>query len=157
MNAVEICLAAMRETVARLDELLVPWGFAFDLAENGDASPGAFASGFYRRGPTRLGLVYRRTLGLGVVLYERETVTQNGCLREHEVFGMDHLAYMRELGHGDDCKLVVDGICSLARNGGDPVAALLDDLREYAASTLQKDCPEFAEIMRTGYRRYSVE
>ena len=95
MNAVEICLAAMRETVARLDELLVPWGFAFDLAENGDAFPGAFASGFYRRGPTRLGLVYRRTLGLGVVLYERETVTQNGCLREHEVFGMDHLAYMR--------------------------------------------------------------
>jgi hypothetical protein len=66
---------------------------------------------------------------------------------------------MRALGHSDDCWLVCcdkapDAIA--ARDGGDRVAALIYDLKSFAASVLCEPREEFYAIVRRGYRSYSI-
>lgn len=83
-------------------------------------------------------------------------LTERGYLRERITNGMFHTSYMRQIGHGGDCHLLTKGIDSRARDGGDPVEALIWDLREYAAPTLQQECDEFLKIIECGYRNYEV-
>jgi hypothetical protein len=66
---------------------------------------------------------------------------------------------MRELGHADDCMLLVtneypDSIA--ARDGGDTVAALITDLTQIAAVVLREPDERFEAIVRLGFRCYST-
>ena len=149
-------LAQLRKAVARIDQVLVPWGFRFDLGENDLSSPGGYACGFYRRGSTRIGLICRANYGLGCVEYEYETITDDGFVRESVRYGLDHTGYMQRVGHDRDCLLIEEELSAIARDGGDPVDALIHDLSEYAAPTLRQECPEFLAIIRSGYRRTKV-
>jgi hypothetical protein len=68
-------LAALQDAVRRLDAVLVPWGLQFRL-EGNDYGHQAFAAGWYERGPTRVGLIWRSRTGLGAVVYEWAEVHQ---------------------------------------------------------------------------------
>ena len=118
----EATVGALLLAVERIDSVLVPWGFQFELMEDGYSSPGRFANGYYRRGPTRIRLIYRASHGLGCVSYEYETMTDLGpFLYEQIVYGISHENFMQRIGHADDCHLLKKGNNSAARDGGDSV------------------------------------
>ncbi len=148
----------LRHAVTRIDDVLVPWGFQFQVRESGFSSAGGYANGFYSRGSIRILLIYRKGWGLGSVLYEQEEVVTAGYLREKIVYDLDHQEYMKRIGHSDDCHLILpeESISSQARDGGDPVEALIRDFRENAAPTLREENQEFAKIMRSGRKRRQV-
>jgi hypothetical protein len=60
MEPAEILQAGIRE----LDAIMVPYGFAFEPAQEGKSSGGKFANGEYCRGNRRLELHFRWSLGL---------------------------------------------------------------------------------------------
>lgn len=155
----EMSLAALQEAVARIDEVLVPWGFQFQVANIGHSSPGGYANGFYARGSTRIGLIYRASLGLGCVVYEQDESVEDRYSCKRITYSIEHLSYMRHLGYGDDCWLIAsrDGLSSVSRMGGDPVLAFIHDLQQFAAPTLHQECPEFDALIRTGYVRKDWE
>jgi hypothetical protein len=150
-------LGLLLKAVARIDKVLVPWGFRFDVTEHGYSSPGGFARGRYCRGPTRIRLIYRANQGFGGVIYEQEIITDHGLfLREQIVYTVGHPSLMLRIGHADDCCMIEKGISSAARDGGDAVGALVHDLRQYAAPMLRTECPEFQDLIFSSYSRREV-
>ncbi len=157
MTDSEVIVGALLQAVERIDSILVSWGFQFELMEEGSSSAGRFANGHYRRGSTRICLIFRASQGLGCIGYEQETTTDLGpLLPEQIVYGISHQNLMQRLGHADDCRLLEKGINSAARVGGDTVDALVHDLRHYAAPVLSTETAEFIEIIRFGHSRRQV-
>jgi hypothetical protein len=78
-------VGALLEAIERIDGVLVPWGFQFELMEEGSSSPGRFANGHYRRGSTRIRLIFRASRGLGCVGYEQETMTDLGPFLQEQI------------------------------------------------------------------------
>lgn len=158
MNTLEAVAQNLTTCVNRVDPLLRPWGFVFEVHETRHSHCGPFASGHYVRGFTRIGLSCRDTIDN--IYYEHSFVTENRWSREIERFDISHDGLMRGLGHSDDCRLIrsqnlPDAI--VARGGGDRVDALLHDLSTFAADILTMPCDEFYEIIRRGRRCYIVE
>jgi hypothetical protein len=153
VNSDEKSLSLLKQAVERLDAALVPWGFHFQIEKSGYSSPGGFAAGYYVRGSTRIGLIYRAAQGLGGVVYEQDVFEENGCVRSRITYSIEHPGYMLRIGHQDDCHLIERGISSVERNGDDPVGALIFDLTEFAAPTLQSEPKAFFNILLTGQRR----
>lgn len=154
----EIVAENLAACVARLDSVLRPWGFAFEADECRASHSGPFASGHYRRDPTRIGISCRDTIDN--IYYEHAFVTQHPSWREIERFTIGHPGLMHGIDHSEDCHLI--GTTDLpdtiaARDGGDRVAALIHDWREFAVSVLAHPCSEFFDIVRRGARSYSIE
>lgn len=161
LNADEQRVAdALAAAIARIDAVLRPWGFIFTADEVHYSHYGYYASGYYCREMTRIGLSFGRDT-ITNVFYQHSFVKEFAYCKEIERFGLRHYALMTALGHSEDCKLLEkswdeypDGI--VARDGGDRVAALIDDLKFFAAPVLREPCEEFCTIMRTGFRGYSL-
>lgn len=136
-NPANESLRSLQDIALKLNPVLNPYGFLFELQSNGFSSLGFFASGFYKRPPIQIGLIYRHCLGS--VNYQWDE------------FDMSHTDYMGYLGHADDSKLVYDegGFESIARDGGDPVAALIYDLEHFAKPMLEGDTDEFIHAAKT--------
>jgi hypothetical protein len=132
-------LEGLQNIVLKLDPVLNPYGFVFELESNGFSSLGFFASGYYKRLPIQIGLIYRHCLGS--VNYEWDE------------FNMSHTDYMEYLGHAHDCKLIYNegGFESVARDGGSPTIALIYDLEHFAKAMLEGDVDGFAHIVKTAY------
>ena len=149
---------ALASCVARIDAVLAPWGFAFESDGVQRSHTGPYASGHYVRNTTRIGLSFRDTLDN--VYYEHTFVTVHAFCRESECFLIGHAALMRALGHADDCRLIrsnkiPDAV--KARDGADPVAALIHDLQFLAAPLLREPNDEFYAVVRRGCRGYSID
>jgi hypothetical protein len=145
---------------ARLDSVLVPWGFAFESDRVNPSHTGVYASGHFVRGMTRIGVSCRDTIDN--VFYEHSFVIyQNSWLCEIERFDIHHGDLMSSLGHAADCWLARPyvGMCSplVPRNGADIVTALIHDLEIIAAPVLRKPCEQFFDIVRTGRRSFFVK
>ena len=137
--------------VDRLDEVVGPWGFAFEPDEVNSSHNGPYASGHYCRGTTRIGLSCREALDN--VYYEHSFVTEYLCSSEIERFTIGHDDLMEALLiRGDEHPDAV-----VARDGGDRVAAFIHDLTTIAAPVLSKRIKRFKEIMRRGLRVFSTE
>jgi hypothetical protein len=132
-------LLSLQDIVLRLNPVLNPYGFVFELEGSGFSSLGPFASGFYKRPPLQIGLIYRSAIGS--VNYSWEE------------FKMSHTDYMAYLGRADDCRLIYnkDWFESLARDGGDPVTALIYDLEHFAKAMLEGNTEEFAHIAKMAH------
>ena len=67
---------------------------------------------------------------------------------------------MDAVGHADDCHLIAwDDYPNqiVARDGGDRVAALIQDLDNYAAGLLRTaNNADFYSVVRRGFRSYSI-
>lgn len=143
--------------VLRLDVVLKPWGFAFIAEEIRSSHCGPFASGFYCRDTTRVGISCRSTIDN--VFYEHVFISRNTCSTELERFTIGHATLMDALGHSNDCHLITSGNnpdTIVARDGGDRVEALIYDLSILASRVLCEPCEEFYAIVRRGLRKYSV-
>jgi hypothetical protein len=117
--SVDECRKALDEAVTRLQPVLGPLGFRFDGGQSGEAHM-AFASGLFISDAVTIGLIFRKRGALGCVIYE------------NEVSNMSHDDLLRSLGAQDRQRLIYDGAAmeSRARDGGDPLDALIYDLRE---------------------------
>ncbi len=130
-------IQSLQDIALKLNPVLNPYGFVFELQSSGFSSLGLFASGFFKRLPIQIGLIYRHCLGSVIYRWDK--------------FEMSHTAYMEYLGHSDDSKLVYDerGFESIARDGEDPVQALIYDLYHFAKPMLEGESDEFALAAKT--------
>lgn len=136
----------------------MPWGFIFESDGVHPSHTGPYASGHYVRDATRIGLSCRDTIDN--IYYEHTFVTVHAFSRESERFLIGHAALMRALGHADDCRLIncteiPDAV--KARDGADPVSALIHDLLFLAAPLLREPSDEFYAVIRRGCRSYSID
>jgi len=151
-------LASLEACVARLDGVLTPWGFRFELDGVHSSHVGLYATGSYIRGATSISLCCREEVDN--VLYEHTFVRANQCSRETERFSMGHMALMKEMGCATECRLVGNDTYPdllVARDGGDRAEALQFDLVKHAAPLLSSENEEFEAIMRRGFRSYWIE
>lgn len=146
-------IAVLQQAVGRIDDIVAPWGFQFTMRCSGYSHTGGYADGVYTRGPTRILVFVRAEHGFAGIVYQQESVCQEGYLKTRTVYQLGHPGYMERLGHSDDCQLIKG---SVARDGGDAVSALIHDLREFAAPTLQAECNEFDQLIRTGWHYREV-
>lgn len=150
--------AAMVDRVATIGIVLEPCGFTFQHDCTQSSHTGPFASGYFVRGNTRIGLSCRDTIDN--VIYEHSFVTQNASSREIEKFSTSHSGLMQFLGHHDDAQLISgDSIpdAAVARDGGDRVGALIHDLTEFVIPLFTNDMVTFLTAIRRGFRSYSIE
>jgi hypothetical protein len=157
MNRRTVVADSLAASVVRLDAVLKPWGFAFKSNGVHPSHTGPYAAGHYCRNGTQIGLSCRDAVDN--IYYQHSFVTETTLSRETERFTIGHDTLMRALGHSNDCRLICcddipDAIA--ARDGGDRVAALIHDLKFFAASILCEPCEEFYAIVRRGYRNYSI-
>lgn len=159
MTRFEIVAKNLADCVARIGAVLNPWGFEFEAGPDDQFSPaGPYGSGHFVRGETRIGISCRSTLDN--IYYEHSFVREYTSSRAIECFTIGHVELMRAVGHSDDCKLVTQNqypILVAARDGSDPVEALIHDLSQFCEPILADPCDAFFEIMRKGRRGYSVE
>jgi|LakMenEpi03Aug12_release.lakeMendotaPanAssembly.Ray.scaffolds.fasta_scaffold452418_2 hypothetical protein len=158
MDRRECVTEELRKAVARIDDVLGPWGFAFTHDGVSSSHQGPYASGHYVRGNTRIGLACRDTIDN--IDYSHSLVSVSPYCEETERFTIGHDTLMRGIGALADCWLVIaredsGPTCVRARNGDDPVEAWKHDLL-LAASVLKEPSDEFVAIMRRGARTYSV-
>jgi hypothetical protein len=157
VNRRAVVAGALAASVCRIDAVLKPWGFKFEFDGIHLSHTGPFGSGHYRRDATRIGLSCRDSIDN--VYYEHSFVTLTLCSRQTERFTISHAALMRGIGRFDDCRLLCsDGVPDAisARDGGDRIAALIHDLG-LASAVLREPCERFYEIVRLGFRGYSVD
>jgi hypothetical protein len=148
---------ALAAAVARIDAVLRPWGFIFTTDEVRPSHYGYYASGYYCREMTRIGISCRASIDN--IYYEHSFVKEIPFSKEIERFTIGHLALMKALGRSNDCHFVCGHRISdavVARDGGDRIDALIHDLSAIAASVLREPCEEFFDIMRRGCRTYSI-
>ncbi|ODA35435.1 hypothetical protein [Planctopirus hydrillae] len=141
----------------RLDVIMKPWGFAFIAEEIRSSHCGPFASGFYCRDTTRIGISCRTTIDN--IFYEHFFITRSAGSTELERFTIGHSTLMDALGYASDCHLIASSKTPdtiIARDGGDRVEALIHDLSVLASRVLCEPCEEFYAIVRRGLRKYSV-
>lgn len=119
------CRAALNDAVAQLNPVLQPLGFRF-VAEGSGEGHMPFASGLFVGSGVKIGIIFRSHGTLGCVTYENE----------HS--NMSHDDLMRYLGVQSQQKLMYhhSSMASKARGGGDPIGALIDDLRERVGERL---------------------
>ncbi len=140
---------SLAAAVTRIDAVLSPWGFVFTADDVRYSHCGYYASGHYCRGMTRIGLSCRETIDN--LFYEHSFIKEFAFHQEKESCILGHGAFMKALGHSEDCHLIAchdirDAI--IARDGGDRVAALIHDLNLFAAPVLREPSEEFYAVMR---------
>jgi len=155
----EIVAKNLADCAARLGAVLNPWGFEFEAGPDDQLSPaGPYGSGHFVRGGTRIGISCRSTLDN--IYYEHSFVREYTSSRAIECFTIGHAELMRAVDHSGDCWLVTKNqypILVAARDGSDPVVALIHDLSQFCEPILADPCDAFFEIMRKRRRGYSVE
>lgn len=157
MDQREVVSRSLLDCVARLDEVLRPWGFHFDHDGCRLSHTGPYASGHYVRTPTRIGISCRDTIDN--IYYEHSFVIECSSWREIEMFRLSHGGFMNALGHSADCQLISsdslpDAVA--ARNGGDRIAALIHDLSSFVSPVLSEPTSVFSAIIRRGARSFSI-
>ena len=158
MISPEIASQSLQSSVMKLDSLLSPWGFEFEADAVKSSHSGPYACGRYRRNTTTMALSCR--VSLDNIFYEHSFIEEFPSYRKIERFTIDHDTLMKAMGHADTCKLICthqQPDAMVARDGGDPVEALVSDLRSIASPVLSEPCDEFYEIMRRGRRVSLVE
>jgi hypothetical protein len=123
--SVSECSDALNQAADRLKPLLQPLGFNY-LADASGEGHMPFASGFFAGTVVKIGLVFRKRGTLGCVIYENDHSS------------MSHDDLLRFLGVQDRQRLVYNdsSMASQARDGGDPIDALMHDLEELASQHL---------------------
>jgi hypothetical protein len=157
MNRREIVATSLAACVARLDTVLIPWGFVYRSVGVSASHCGPYALGRYQRGETEIHLSCRDTIDN--LVYEHSFVQEYYSGRETLRFSVQHGTLMRAVGHFDDSRLICTNDIPdmiVERHGGDRVAALISDWTVLAAHVLCEPCEEFYSIVRRGHRVYSV-
>src|SRR6185436_5662040 len=120
----EEALIVLEKAISRVDRVLVPWGFQFEVIKN-DFGHYAYACGQYKRGNTEIEFMYRLPGGWGSISYNMHIQTQTGFIIEKEIFSLGHPGLMGRLGHENDSHLIETNYGSVARSGGDPIEAFI--------------------------------
>jgi hypothetical protein len=126
------------EGTQKLDPVLNPLGFVFDISEGGVSSAGSFAAGFYRNGNKKIGLIYRSAAGLGAVVYE------------YHPWSVVHSDLMRYLGKQDVSKLKynTNRFASYSKGGGNIFDALVYDIQNFGAGFLTSSDDQFGNTLK---------
>lgn len=159
MTPFEIVAKNLADCAARIGAVLNPWGFEFEAGPDDQLShAGPYGSGFFVRGETRIGISCRSALDN--IFYEHSFVREYSSSRAIERFTIGHAELMRAVDRSDECRLVTQiryPTLVAARDGSDPVSALVHDLSEFCEPILATPYEAFFEIMRTGRRGYLIE
>jgi len=120
------CKQRLIEGTQKLDPVLNPLGFVFEISEGGVSSAGSFAAGFYKNGNKKTGVIYRSVAGLGAVVYE------------YHPWSVVHSDLMRYLGKQDVSKLNynTNRFASYPKGGGNVFDALVYDIQNFGAGFL---------------------
>lgn len=139
--------------VSRLDAVLKPWRLSFVGEGVRSSHCGPFASGYFCRCATRIGISVRDTIDN--LAYEHSFVHRGTCAAETERFTIGHRTLMDALGHLDACRLISNDTIPdavVARHGGDRVEALIHDLSVFASPILRESGDDFLDLIRRGAR-----
>jgi hypothetical protein len=145
MNPKE-CERQLVEYSQKLDPVLNPLGFAFEISMSGVSSPGPFATGFYVNGDKKIGLIYRSGFGFGSVIYEYHQTS------------VSHDGLMSYLGKTDVSKLSFDSdkFMSYSKNGGNALDALIYDIQNFEVGFLTKDNEQYGKVLKEISKTYNV-
>jgi hypothetical protein len=132
------CKQHLIEGTQRLDPVLNPLGFVFEISESGASSAGPFAAGFYKNGDKKIGLIYRSIAGLGAVIYE------------YRQLGVSHSNLMYYLGKREVSKLKYDAsrFLSYPKGGGNVFDALVYDIRNFGIEFLTYNDDQFSSTLK---------
>jgi hypothetical protein len=132
------CKQRLLEGTQKLDPVLNPLGFVFEISESGVSSAGSFAAGFYKNGDKKIGLIYRSIAGLGAVIYEygRMSVT--------------HSDLMGYLGKQDASKLKynTNRFSSYSKGGENIFDALVYDTQNFGLEFLTSSEDQFSNTLQ---------
>ncbi len=146
------CVKLLEEMAVRLNPVLEPWGFHYEFRKAGWGHRGAWACGEYVRGNARISLTCDYRCGWNGITYHYQFPDEWAFSWHYDCYVNSHENYMELIGHRDDCHLIRDGHSPAARDGGDPIDALIHDLTKLAAPTLSVECDEFKRIIHQGIR-----
>ena len=132
------CKRRLLEGTQKLDPVLNPLGFVFEISGSGVASAGPFAAGFYKNGDKKIGFIYRSIAGLGAVIYE------------YGQAGVAHSDLMSYLGKHDASKLKYDTnrFSSYPKGGGNVFEALAYDIQNFSAEFLTSNDEQFENMLK---------
>ena len=128
MNKPRECERLLLEIAGRLEKVLRPNSFRFQIDSSGHSSAGPYSMGFFSDREIRIGLVYR-WFGFGCVTYEIN----------HECITHDDM--MQSLGFDDNYILHYSApdMISMGKNGEDAVESLIHDLEEHFIPRWKQD------------------
>ena len=132
------CKQRLIEGTQKLDPVLNPLGFVFEISESGVSSAGSFAAGFYKNGDKKIGLIYRSIAGLGAVIYE------------YRQSNISHSNLMHYLGKRDVSKLKYDTnkFLSYSKGGGNVFDALVYDIQNFGIEFLTYSDDQFDSTLK---------
>lgn len=158
LNRREQAEIALRDCIVAIGQILEPCDFTFQHDETQSSHTGPFASGWFVRGPTRIGISCRSSIDN--VIYEHSFITEDLSSRQVEKFSTGHGGLMQFLGYLDEAHLIsCDSTPDLvvSRNGGERLDALVNDLSSFVVPLFQNDMDSFCKAIRRGFRSYSIE
>jgi hypothetical protein len=134
----EECQKLLLTGIEKINPILNPLRFAFEISGSGVSSGGPFASGFYSNGEKVIGLIYRSGSGLGAVIYQ---------YRQLNIIHDDLMNYLEK---SDVSKLKFSGrrFASVSKDGGDPFDALASDIQNFALEFLDSNDSDFEGILQ---------
>ena len=136
------CKQRLLDGTQKLDPVLNPLGFVFEISDSGKSSAGSFAAGFYKNGDKKIGLIYRSIAGLGAVIYEYGRVN------------VSHSQLMLYLGKQDASKLRYNTrrFSSYSKGGGNVFDALGYDIRNFEMEFLTAKDEQFDSTLKEAAR-----
>ena len=143
------CKNALIAGTKKLDPVLNPIGFFFELEYVDQTHTGSYANGYYRKDGMSIGLIYRQGAGLGHVIYANE----------HK--NISHNEFMARIGNLEQSKLDYQANCSrsFGKDGSDPFDALAYDIENFALNILSGKKSGFDKVLKakTKKRNYSQD
>ena len=132
------CKQVLLTGTEKINPMLNPLGYLFEISEAGISSAGPFASGFYSKGDKAIGLIYRARIGLGAVIYQ---------YRQSYILHSDLMQY---LGKYDVSKLKYSDrkFASFSKEEKDPFEALAYDIQNFAIGFLNNNDSEFESVLQ---------
>jgi hypothetical protein len=131
--------------IQKIDPILNPVGFVFELSKTGKTHGGDFATGYYQKGNKIIQLIYRTNTGLGCVIYGYRQYT--GFYIQLDV---SHTALIKQIGRYNDSKLRYSDskFASFSRDGVDPFEALSYDIQNFMLDVLTGSDTDFQEVLK---------
>jgi hypothetical protein len=157
LNQRELVSSSLPSSVELLDPVLRPLGFRFQSEPSQASHTGPYASGYYVRGETYIGLCFHERLQN--VVYAHSFVTKHPSCFEIERFTMNHTLLMNCIGASAKCALIpTDEFHEnlITRNGENDISALVNDIVSFVVPCLSEPDPSFFDVIRLGLRNFYV-
>ncbi len=146
VNKPQECERLLRVIAGRMETILLPANFRFQIGASGHSSTGPYATGSFSHSEMKIDLAYR-WFGFGCVNYEVDSGS------------ISHDDMMRSLGFGETYMLHYspEDMISYGRNGEDAIDSLIHDLKEHFIPLFRQNRPFVLKCHKASFQNRTIE